>query len=156
MSRSGYSDDAENVGLWRGAVASALRGRRGQAFLRELLAALDALPLPRLVREDLVRAPEYEVIGGAEYCALGALGRTRGADLTKVDPYNDLEVAETFDVAHALACEVMWINDEAGPVYHYPVTLSDGTIRNRYRDETPEERFARVRAWAVSKLRDRP
>jgi hypothetical protein len=37
MSRSGYSDDLENWSLirWRGAVASAIRGRRGQAFLRE-------------------------------------------------------------------------------------------------------------------------
>jgi len=27
---------------WRGAVASALRGKRGQSFLRDLLAAVDA------------------------------------------------------------------------------------------------------------------
>lgn len=154
MSRSGYSDEAEDVGLWRGAVASALRGRRGQAFLRELLSALDALPLPRLVREDLVRAQEYEVIGGAEYCALGAVGRRRGTDLTKVDPYNNLEVAETFDVAHALACEVMWVNDNSKLAYYRQVTLSDGKLWHLRRDETPEERFARVRAWVVSNLRE--
>jgi hypothetical protein len=45
MSRSGYSDDCSGreLVLWRGAVASALRGRRGQAFLRELVDALDAV-----------------------------------------------------------------------------------------------------------------
>jgi hypothetical protein len=46
MSRSGYDESCDdNWGLicWRGAVASALRGRRGQAFLRELVDALDAV-----------------------------------------------------------------------------------------------------------------
>jgi hypothetical protein len=47
MSRSGYSDDHSEWDLirWRGAVASAIRGKRGQAFLRELLVALDAMPV---------------------------------------------------------------------------------------------------------------
>ena len=46
MSRSGYTDDMEDMWqhiCWRGAVASAIRGRRGQAFLREMLAAMDAI-----------------------------------------------------------------------------------------------------------------
>ena len=45
MSRSGYSDDCDTWPLicWRGAVASALRGRRGQQFLIELRDALDAI-----------------------------------------------------------------------------------------------------------------
>ena len=48
MSRSGYSDDYEpsNIAMWRGQVASAMRGKRGQAFLRELIEALDAFPIP--------------------------------------------------------------------------------------------------------------
>jgi len=47
MSRSGYSDDCDDqwsLICWRGAVKSAIRGKRGQAFLKEMLAALDALP----------------------------------------------------------------------------------------------------------------
>jgi hypothetical protein len=45
MSRSGYSDDLDPLALgrWRGRVASAMRGKRGQAFLREMLAAMDAM-----------------------------------------------------------------------------------------------------------------
>ena len=45
MSRSGYSDDDEDgrLAMWRGAVQSAIRGKRGQAALRELLTALDAM-----------------------------------------------------------------------------------------------------------------
>jgi hypothetical protein len=38
---------------WRGAVASAIRGGRGQAFLREMLAAMDAMPVKRLVANEL-------------------------------------------------------------------------------------------------------
>ena len=39
MSRSGYCDELEQseLAMWRGQVASAIRGKRGQAFLVELL-----------------------------------------------------------------------------------------------------------------------
>lgn len=46
MSRSGYSDDCENIGLWRGAVERAIRGVWGQALLLEMAAALDATYCP--------------------------------------------------------------------------------------------------------------
>jgi hypothetical protein len=41
MSRSGYSDDCDGWALirWRGAVNSAIKGRRGQQALREIVAA---------------------------------------------------------------------------------------------------------------------
>lgn len=46
MSRSGYSYGADDVqaNLCLGAVKQAIRGQRGQAMLRELIQALDALP----------------------------------------------------------------------------------------------------------------
>ena len=43
MSRSEYSEDCDSNWLmiqWRGAVASAIRGQRGQTFLYEMLHAL--------------------------------------------------------------------------------------------------------------------
>jgi hypothetical protein len=45
MSRTGYGDcyDARTWGLYEGARARALAGNRGQALLRDLVAALDAL-----------------------------------------------------------------------------------------------------------------
>ena len=49
MSRSGYTEDCDNLTLYRQTVANALRGRRGQAFLRELLEALDALEVKELI-----------------------------------------------------------------------------------------------------------
>ncbi len=62
MSRSGYSDDLDSWALirWRGQVASAIRGRRGQAVLRDLLAALDAMPEKALVASEL-ETPQGEV-----------------------------------------------------------------------------------------------
>ena len=61
MSRSGYTDDygVEDplaMGRWRAAVNSAINGKRGQAALRETLAALDAMPAKALVGESLVTA----------------------------------------------------------------------------------------------------
>lgn len=129
MSRSGYSEDLENWTMirWRGAVASALRGKRGQAFLREALAALDALPTKELIAHDLVEE-------GA-VCTLGAVGSARGVAMEAVDPEDHETVARLFSIPHALACEIMWENDE-------------GTW-----DETPAERWARMRRWIVSNLK---
>lgn len=131
MSRSGYSDNLENWDLirWRGAVASSIRGTRGQAFLREMLAEMDALPLPRLVAHSLER--------GADVCAIGTVGRARGMDLGALEPEEVQHVAQAFGVAWALAAEIQFINDE-------------GT----YRPETPEQRFGRVRVWVVSQIQE--
>lgn len=150
MSRSGYTDDIDNIALinWRGAVASAIRGKRGQAFLREMLAAMDALPEKRLIENDL------QASGG--YCALGTVGHARGLDMSNLDPEDHESVAAAFGVAHAMACEIMWVNDECSGDHRELVTLPSGEKRERWRPDTPEERFARVRAWIVKQLKEPP
>lgn len=101
MSRSGYIDDMDDMddvlahGRWRGRVASAIRGNRGQAFLKEMLAALDALPEKRLITGEL----EEE---GA-VCAIGAVGKARGIDMSEIDPEDGVTVAATFGIAEVLA-----------------------------------------------------
>lgn len=131
MSRSGYSDDydLENWDLirWRGQVASAIRGKRGQAFLRELVAALDAMPEKRLI------ANELESFGNV--CAIGSVGMQRGVDMTKLDPDDYDRIAATFGIAPQLVQEIEWMNDEA------------------YFGETPEGRWKFMRDWAVRKLK---
>jgi hypothetical protein len=134
MSRSGYSDDCENVAMWRGQVASAIRGKRGQTMLRDLVAALDAMPVKALVAGDLVTDDGC-------VCALGALGQKRGVNLDSLDTYDYDELGKAFDIAHQLAQEVMYENDEGGG------------WRGR---ETPEERWARVRNWAAKQIRVTP
>lgn len=133
MSRSNYSEDCGGWELirWRGAVASALRGARGQAFLRELAAALDAMENKRLIREDL----EYS----GEVCALGALGRARGLDMSKIDSEYREQVASSFGIAEALAAEVMYINDDFLGERH-----------------SPESRFQAMRQWVASKITPAP
>lgn len=133
MGRSGYDDDVEQWSLimWRGAVASSLRGRRGQAFLKEMLAAFDALPEKKLIAKELVE-PDGAV------CALGAVGKARAMDMQKIDAEDHESVAGKFNIAHAMACEIMFENDEGAGYWS---------------NETPEHRFYRMRRWVESKIR---
>jgi hypothetical protein len=131
MSRSGYCEDMDDQWAlirWRGAVDSARRGRRGQAFFRDLVAALDALPEKKLIADSL-----QEPTGAV--CALGALGKAREIDMAPLDPEDPETVAGVFNIASALSREVVWVNDEMGR-----------------HDETPEQRFERVRRWAVRQI----
>lgn len=135
MSRSGCDDDCDDPlawGRWKAAVGSAMRGRRGQAFLKEMLAALDALPAKRLIREDLV-ADEGMPFHRGDVCALGAVGKARGLDMSSIDPYEHESVAATFGIADTMAREIVYWNDE-------------------YRRETPEHRFERMRKWIADQI----
>lgn len=129
MSRSNYSDDIENWDLirWRGQVASSIRGKRGQAFLKALLEALDEMQNKRLIAEELET--------GSEVCAIGCLGRKRKIDMSVIEPHDYEMVAKQFDIADCLAQEVVYENDEGA-----------------YR-ETPEERWTRMRAWVAEKIK---
>jgi len=132
MSRSGYNEDVENVWAlicYRGAVASGIRGKRGQAFLQEMLTALDALPEKKLI------ASELEMDG--QVCAIGSVGRSRGVDMSQIDPEESWQVARAFGISEALSREIVYMNDEG----HYAL-------------ETPEQRFTRMRAWIVENLKN--
>ena len=129
MSRSNYSDDADYPELWRGAIASATKGKRGQKFFRDLLAALDAMPEKVLIAEELIEED-------GSVCAMGSLGKVRGIDMSKLDPEDYDGVANTFGIAHCLAQEVAYMNDE----WTY--------------GETPEARYLRMRKWVQSQIKE--
>ena len=103
----------------------AASGKRGQAFFRALVAALDGMPEKRLV-EGKLQEPEGAV------CALGALGVARGVDLGTVDTRDYEQLGELFDVAPQLIQEVMYMNDEI--------------------PGSPERRWERVRKWAARQI----
>lgn len=130
MSRSGYvdayGDDDLAMGRWMGVVASAARGQRGQSFLRDLIEALDAMPVKRLIKEDLRK--------DGEVCALGALGAKKGLDLESLDPEDYDVVAKSFNIAAPLVQETVFMNDEF------------------YYDSTPEKRWEHIRKWAQGLL----
>ena len=144
MSRSGYDDDYCDdelaAGRWRGMVASAIRGRRGQAFLREMLAALDAMPEKRLIAEDLVNED-------GDVCAMGVVGRCRGLDMENLDPEDPEQVAKFFGIAEPLVQEIAYENDEK--------RIWDAKL-NGCRDATPEERWWRMREWVVGNIKQEP
>lgn len=132
MSRSGYQDDLDpgDLSLWRGRIASALRGRRGQAFLTRLIAALDALPERALITDVLADGPDR--------CALGAaLGANQQA--LSLDPDDHHRIGAELNISPCLVQEVEYVNDDEGRP-----------------DETPEQRWTRVRAWAVRHLKPAP
>ena len=131
MSRSGYSEDYTNdweLIRWRGAMASAIKGKRGQAFLKEMLVALDAMPDKKLVANSLV--------DGDQVCAIGAVGLRRGIDMSKLDTDRQA-VAKAFGIAAALAAEIAYMNDEYS-----------------YIEETPQQRWGSMRAWVVDQIRN--
>lgn len=134
MTRSGYHDDLDGWSLirWRGAVASAIRGARGQAFLKEMLKALDALPEKKLIASALVSAD-------GECCALGSVALLRQLETKGVDAYDREAVADLMGIAEALAAEIAFVNDD--------------DFRWSPEAEVPENRFSRVRAWVVENIR---
>lgn len=156
-------DDPLVLGRWRAQVRSATRGKRGQKLLRDLLTALDAMPEKRLVtdaleisaaadekhaqswvkmfndpsaadryRQEYVNRRPVEYREG-DVCALGALGRLRGLDMSELDPDEPEGVAAAFDIASPLAREIVYMNDE-GPY------------------ETPEARWQRMRKWVAAQI----
>lgn len=134
MSRAGYSDDLgqQELARWRGAVESAIRGKRGQRLLREMRDALEQLPERRLISGELEASD-----GSGCVCALGAVGRVRGIDMRHLDPENRYQIAAYFDIAEALAAEVVYENDEG----------------SRFWNETPEARWGRMHAWVVENIK---
>ncbi|MHA0335797.1 hypothetical protein [Sphingomonas aquatilis] len=138
MSRAGYYEgdgsQEENWAhiRWRGVVASSIRGKRGQAFLRDLADALDAMPEKRLITGDLER--------DGNVCAIGSLGVRRGVDLAALDPDDPGPIANAFGVAEPLVREIEYLNDE------------DGWNWEAQRRETPEERWQRMRKWVAASI----
>lgn len=139
MNRSGYDYDGDDDplanGRWRAQVASAIRGKRGQAFLRELAAAMDAMPVKELIESKLVDAD------GA-CCTLGVVCQSRGLDVTGWDVEDAHEIACKLGIAEQLVREIEAENDE---FYEMVLGFRLG--------ETVEMRWQRMRAWVDKRIR---
>lgn len=129
MSRSGYSYDYEHMELYRRSVKNALSGKRGQAFLKEMLEAFDALEEKKLIAGVL--KDESGV------CAMGAVGVRRGTDMSGLDPFDSGSIGGCFGIARSMVAEIAFENDES--CYHSG-------------EETPEQRFQRMRKWVVNNI----
>lgn len=126
MARHGlHEDDGDDSlahGRWRGAVMSAIRGKRGQVFLRELANALDAMPVKELV------AGELQTEDGC-HCALGVIGERRGLNVADMDVDDYDALADALKVNAKIAQEVMWENDETFCDWEYVDVVICGPMR---------------------------
>jgi hypothetical protein len=129
--RINYSDEEDfsgQFGLWQGNCERSIRGRKGQEELRELRAALLALPDKRLLLGSL-----EDEEGGV--CAIGAYAKRKGVDLSKFDVDSDTdEVGIAAGMPPLVAWKVVEMND---------LQLDD---------VTPEERYEKMLAWVESKI----
>lgn len=139
VSRSGYSDDYDGDGappeFWEAAVKRAVTGKRGQAFMREMLSALDAMPVKALEKSVLVK--------GTACCAMGAVAIARKLDTSGVDAECTREVGNLLGIARSLAGEIAFHNDD--DFGHLALS-----------NETPEQRWVRMRAWVAEQIEVRP
>jgi hypothetical protein len=125
--------------LWHANLRRTMQSKRGQAFLHELLEALDALPQKRLIQGAMQQ--------GGEVCVLGAVGLKRSMDLNDVDCHDHDAIADAFGISSMLAQEIAYWNDQGMEACLLGLTDGAGWKKN-----TPEDRFAFVRAWVVAGL----
>lgn len=162
MSRISYSDEEDVPGqfaLWQANCRRSLQGKKGQAALRELETALLALPEKRLIAEKLQDR-------SGEVCALGAMAKHRGIDvspapLSEDDDWDlpENEGMEEFGVSMGMPRLVAWKvvckNDieidghyerMPGP-YRWPQECPQ-----TYQPVTPEIRYRKMLAWVQSQI----
>jgi hypothetical protein len=130
--RINYSEEEDYPGqfeLWQANCRRSLRGKAGQEELRELRAALLALPEKRLIHGEL----ENEE---GEVCAIGAYGKRKGLDLSKFDVDSD---TDEVGIAGGMPALVAW----------KVVEMNDMELDL---DVTPEQRYEKMLAWVESLL----
>lgn len=154
--RINYTDEEERPGqfaLWDANCRRSMRGRSGQRELRELEAALLALPEKRLIRGSLT-----DDEGGV--CAIACYAKHKGLDLSKFDPEDESdEVGIAGGMPRLVAWAIVALNDVTldtiWEVAHGPIQLGHGHYKGGIpliREMTPEERYERVLVWVRARL----
>jgi len=129
VSRSEYSDDCDDNWrfiMYRGAVKSAIKGQRGQAFLREAINVLENMEKKELTSNILSSED-------GRYCLLGAVGKARGIDVDSMNDYGVDIVSDRFGISEAMTREIVFYNDEYSTGF-----------------ETPSDRWNRMLDWMKS------
>lgn len=162
-----YCEDEGDMpyALWEANLERAIKGRRGQAMLHELEAALLALPQPRLEEMVLYRGV-YEAAGDfygteeteqVDACAIGAYLRFRILNGTPVfrwpkskmrlETLADLqrEDSEDYGDEHAKLMEACGV---PGNLAWHIGWLND----EQFEGYTPEERYEHMLAWVREQL----
>ena len=88
MARISYSEEEDYPGqffLWQANVARSLKGKKGQAALRDLEAALLALPEKKLIPYHLTRKGDVCTTGALVAHRMVTLGQARDAALAELE-----------------------------------------------------------------------
>lgn len=158
MGRIGYSDEEDypgQFGLWQGNCQRSINGKAGQAILRELQAALLALPSKRLIANSLVDTH-------GEVCAIGALANARGAVTDEMIGYAEYDM-EAVGVQLGMPRLVAWKVVEMNDIYlnGSDLVFLEGPYRwpaerpYLYVEITPEQRYERMLIWVQGQIRTR-
>ena len=161
--------DNEGPNTYPLCLRSQLRSKKGQAFLREILGALDALPEKKLIGDAIAKdgctcglgalAVQRRVAAGEDRDAVLAELAAINVDTTSADfDGEDMHdwAARVMDAPVYLACEIASLNDmkewERVPCFDVPRWPGMSQMHEAiiYLDEDPAERFARVRSVIAS------
>jgi hypothetical protein len=157
MSRSwDYDGDYTLDALYAANRQRALDGKRGQTKLRELLAALDAMPVKELGDSEI----SYE----GRTCVLGAyaahkLVQDKGLAWPVAVAALGVEYVETLDgdsedlgvslgMTRTMANHIAFQNDEGLHWYRDPETLQLRSV------VSPADRWVAMRQWIASKIKE--
>lgn len=142
MSRFDCDDYDENYpnqyALYQANTERALKGKRGKAFLRELEAALLALPQKRLI--------EGRICLAGEVCAMGALALKRRVETGQ-------KIEEALQWLEENAPREGYVGETADFMEAHFKVLSNLAVRAALmndewnRGRTPEERYEDVLKW---------
>jgi hypothetical protein len=165
--RIGYSEDEEFGGqfeLWQANCRRSLKGKKGQAALRELEAALLAMPDKRLIAGKLQDAD-------GEVCSLGALAKYKGhallADECEEGEYDEYDLSgemEEFGVELGMLRLVAWKVVEKNDVAFDGMEWFNCEGPYRWEFErpqmrdfiSPEMRYEKMLAWIRKQLTQPP
>lgn len=145
MSRSGYCSSGDldplEIGRWRAQVASSIRGKRGQSFLKELAAVMDATPETdrRLIKGNLIDE-------NGDCCTIGVVCKARGLDVSKIDVDDPQEVGDVVGISYQLAAEIEFQNDECDS---FRRVIDQGEW---VEVDDPYERWNRIRQWVEKNI----
>ncbi len=129
--RINWSDEEDYSGqfdLWQANCERSMRGKKGQAELKELRTALLALPEKRLIHELL-----EDEDGGV--CAIGAYAKHKGVDLTNFDVDSNTDDA---GIAGGMPPLVAWKVVEMNDL--------------QFDHMNPEQRYEKMLAWVESTI----
>lgn len=151
--RISEEEDFQNQAfLWEANLERSIRGRKGQAALRELEAALLALPEKRLVANETVGADGM-------VCAIMALAQHRGyqgdTTLPKQPEWDDPDAENSpywdeFEYEEAVEGAMLKIASGIG----VPPMVAKAIIYENDNEyvKTPEARYSRMLAWVQRQI----